>query len=176
MGRSWSHDPSHEFQRLVWFTFSLFFKSFTKNDFFSISFNIGLLGLEFHDFLRFSFYMAIPISYLGSRGSRINPDWHLFFFFSFTFHHLVCLRVNLHCFIQFLICRLIPVMIWHPNSSHVFYSFLKLMFFFNLFFNFCFAGNWASYFFHFPFHEVISFSLNFYVIIKWDRSDLFKNI
>jgi hypothetical protein len=106
------------------------------------SFNIRLLGLKIHDFFRFLFCGINSISYLKSWVSQINPDWLMFFFqwffqlnffFSFVFHYLVCLRVGLHYFIQFVLYKII-LLSWLSykfgmlTRVRFFHSFLKLIF------------------------------------------------
>jgi hypothetical protein len=96
-------NPGHGFWKLVWFDFSLFFLNWF---FFSFSsFNIMLLGLHLCDFSRFPFYDVNSISHPGSRVSRANPSWVVFFFISFVFIF----------FIQFLSYGVIPTT--QPNRK-----------------------------------------------------------
>jgi len=87
-------------------------RSFILGFFLISSFNIRLWGLEFCRFFLFSLCGVIP-----SHG-LVNPSWLRgfflcflnLFFFNFPLHHLVCLRVDLHCFIQFLMCKFIMIL------------------------------------------------------------------
>jgi hypothetical protein len=102
-------NPGHGFWKLVWFDFSLFFLNWF---FFSFSsFNIMLLGLHLCDFSRFPFYDVNSISHPGSRVSRANPGWVVFFlfnlslFFLFNFSHMGLSRphnqtANLTCWLK----------------------------------------------------------------------------
>jgi hypothetical protein len=95
-------NPGHMFWKLVWFDFSLFKK---KLIFFSFSsFNIKLLGLHLCDFSHFPFYDVNSISHPGSRVSRVDPGWVVFFYF-------ICL----YFFIQFLSYGVIPTT--QPNRK-----------------------------------------------------------
>jgi len=93
-------------QRLAWFDFYLFLGSFF------LPFVIILLDLQFRELCCFSFDEVIPISYPGLRFSRVNLGWisfflYFFIFFSFSFNCFVHLNVHLHCFIQFLLYKVI---------------------------------------------------------------------
>jgi hypothetical protein len=96
----------------VYSGFHFLFFSLFEIDFFLISsFNIRLLAHELHDFFRISFYMVILILYPCLWVSQVNSCFFFFtffnwFFFNFALHHLVCLRVDRLCFIQFFYMRL----------------------------------------------------------------------
>jgi len=95
-------------QRLSWFDFYIFVGSF----FFTIRYYI--IGPSASWVCCFSFYEIIPISYPGSQFDRVTQVelvfflyFLLIFFFSFAFNYFVHLRIHLHCFIPFLLCRVI---------------------------------------------------------------------
>ena len=86
--------------------FSLVFIFKKKN--LILFFDIRLLGFKLHNFLYFSLCEVISTLYPGSRISQVNFSiWFftLIFLFSFFFHYLVFLRVNLHHLVSQLINR-----------------------------------------------------------------------
>jgi hypothetical protein len=86
------------------------------------------LGLELHDFSCFPFFRLIMISYPESRISRINLCWlNCFYliFFSFSFHHFFLLRVELYCFILFILYWFISI----SGPNHGFGMLTPAMFF-----------------------------------------------
>ena len=114
-------NPGHMFWKLVWFDFSFFFLNWF---FFSFSsFNIKLLGLHLCDFSRFPFYDVNSISHPGSRVSRVDPGWVVFFLFHLS------LFFNSISFIWGYPDHTTKPQIWHADSSQVFYPLLKLIFF-----------------------------------------------
>lgn len=136
MRRSWSHNPSHEFQRLVWFTFS-FFRSLKKKIFFQYPSMLGYWALSFMIFFAFLFIRLFRYHILGHELVKLTYiDTCFFFFSSFTFYHLVCLRVKLHCFIRFL----------YAGLSRSWFGVLTRVVFFILFWNWCFFPVYFSIF------------------------------
>ena len=72
-----------------------------------------------------------------------------YFFLIFTFHYLVCLRVNLLYFIQFFLYRVIMIS-WQSHEFDMLARVrlcLTLFFLFNLSFNVWFVVNWTSNFY-----------------------------
>jgi hypothetical protein len=118
-------------------------------------------------FCLFPFYGVIMFSYPGI--SQVNSGWLKFFIndflidiFCFDFYYLVCLIVNLHYFIQFLLYELS-----RPHNH-----FANLIWWLKLGFLSFFKIN----FFQFVFHHLIclwlSFWFFFFLFMKLSRSHL----
>ena len=127
-------------------------------------------------FCLFPFYGVIMFSYPGI--SRVNSSWLKFFIdgflidiFCFDFYYLVCLIVNLHYFIQFLLYELsrphnhFANLIWWLKSG--FLSFFKINFFQFVFHHLICL--WLSFWFFFFLFMKLSRSHLFYFFIKWDH-------
>jgi hypothetical protein len=71
----YSHDSGHGFWKLIWL--NQFFILFLIEYFLSLSFNIGLIGIEFYNL----FYFLWSYPNLMIQVWKVNSSWHKLFFF-----------------------------------------------------------------------------------------------
>lgn len=93
-----SHNPSHEYEMLVWVDINiLFFNHFIHLFFFSISaFNFKFIKFLVYLFFLYAFYEEVLTSRSESQVFHVNSDWIRIFFFIFHFLSYSSLSIKVY--------------------------------------------------------------------------------